>query len=281
MITTDLTGNIGDHITRYLLCRTVAKKNNYSWSINKKTSHDYYNGMEQMDFFNIDYGIPNDIAYGQLPNGTVNIWEEKCEHYNTHDYYSYQPDIFYVDDNTKLIIKCAHNARYYNRNQVIKWLKIKDNKVKDYKKILSNYDIDLEDKNLCVLNCRGGEYRGVPSLFLEMDYWQNAVRNMLKKNPLMKFIVITDDTQYFRKIFNFPVYHFSIGCDYYTVNNAKNLIISNSAFGIFSSWTNVHSPYIIAPKYWARHNVSNGYWSNSDMRTFGWNFMDREGKLNG
>jgi len=281
MITADFTGNIGDHITRYLLCRAVAKKNNYHWSIDKKTSHDYYNGREQMDFLNIEYEKPNSSSYRQSPNGIVNSWKEKYQHFPTHDFHPFQPDIFNVPDNTKLTIRCGHDARYYNRKDAVEWLQIKDKKLLEYKNIVLEKNIFLEDDNLCVLNCRGGEYRGVPSLFLEMDYWQNAVRNMLKKNPKMKFIVITEDPEYFKRVFNFPVFHFSIGCDYYVVNNAKNLIISNSAFGIFSSWTNVHSPYIIAPKYWARHNISDGYWANSDMRTFGWNFMDREGKLNG
>ena len=280
MITTDLTGNIGDHITRYLLCRTVAEKNNYKWSINRKTSHDYYNGMEQMNFFNIDYGIPNDTPYGQLPEGITNIWEEKVEHYDTYNYVPYQPDVFDVLDNTKLVINCAHDANYYDRDKVIQWLKIKDENIEEYEAILSNNNIDLKDENLCILNCRGGEYRGVPSLFLAMEYWRNATFNMIKKNPKMKFIVVTEDPNYFKKVFDCPVYHFSIGCDYYIVNNAKNLIISNSAFGIFSSWTNLNNPYVIAPKYWARHNVSDGYYASSDIWTFGWNFLDRDGKLN-
>ena len=31
MICTDLTGNIGDHLTRYAICRSVAEKNGYKW----------------------------------------------------------------------------------------------------------------------------------------------------------------------------------------------------------------------------------------------------------
>ena len=281
MITTDLTGNIGDHITRYLLCRTVAERNNYEWGINKETSHDYHNGAQQMYFFNIDYGLLNDTPYGQLPKGITNIWEEKVEHHGTYDYVPYQPDVFDVPDNTKLVIRCAHDANYYDRDKVIKWLKIKDEYIEKYKKVLSNYNIDLKDENLCVLNCRGGEYRGVSSLFLEENYWKNTIQNMLNKNSKMKFIVVTEDQEYFRKVFRCPVYHFDIGCDYYVINNAKNLIISNSAFGIFPSWTNPNNPYVIAPKYWARHNVSDGYWANSDMASFGWNFMDRNGNISG
>lgn len=281
MITIDLTGNIGDQITRYLLCRSVAEKNGYEWGINKRTSHDYYNGAEQMSFFDIDYGLSNNTSYGELPPGITNIWTEKHNHYNTHDYHSYQPDIFDIEDNTKLVVRCGHDARYYNQNRVKEWLKIKEHLQLQYHYKLLAHGIDLEDDDTCVINCRGGEYRTVPSLFLEKSYWDNAISHMLDRNPSMKFVVITEDSTYFKNIFACPVHHFSIGNDFYAVQHAKNLILSNSAFGIFSTWTNSNDPYVIAPKYWSRHNISDGYWGNSDMATFGWNFMDRDGVIDG
>jgi hypothetical protein len=78
-----------------------------------------------------------------------------------------------------------------------------------------------------------------------------------------------------------PVFHFGIGMDYYMISQAKNLILSNSSFAILPTWLNKNKPYVIAPRYWARHNVSTGYWANSDMWTFGWNYMDKDGELYG
>ena len=37
--------------------------------------------------------------------------------------------------------------------------------------------------------------------------------------------------------------------------------------------------YIIAPKYWARHNVSNGYWCTGQNIYTDWHYQDRSGKL--
>ncbi len=50
-------------------------------------------------------------------------------------------------------------------------------------------------------------------------------------------------------------------------------------FAIFPAWLNPNNPYVIAPKYWARHNVSTGYWANSSVDTFGFRFLDRNGVL--
>jgi hypothetical protein len=75
------------------------------------------------------------------------------------------------------------------------------------------------------------------------------------------------------------IYHFDVGKDYSIVKNAKWLILSNSSFGIFPAWTSETAKMIIAPKYWARHNVSNGYWSCGYNLYRDWFYMDREGIL--
>ncbi len=42
---------------------------------------------------------------------------------------------------------------------------------------------------------------------------------------------------------------------------------------------NDNAKVIIAPKYWARHNVSDGYWSTGDAYTRPFLYMDRDGKV--
>jgi hypothetical protein len=286
MLTTDLTGNFNDHCVRYALCRTIAEHNGYQWSINPTPSHDYYNGQEQMYFFPIDYGVqPNNTPYGQLPDWVTGIWEEKREtYYHTDrcDYHPFQPDIFDVPDNTKLIIYSGQNAGYYNKSKVREWFKIKEEYRLDSERTLSANGIDLDDNNTCVINVRGGEYIGIPSLFLRRQYWEDALYYMLSINPNMRFIVITEDPNYFKSYFPYPVYHFNIHTDYYAINNAKHLILSNSGFGIFPSWLNSNAINIVAPRWWARHNTSEGKWVSSDVWTFGegkWKFLDRDGRL--
>ena len=67
--------------------------------------------------------------------------------------------------------------------------------------------------------------------------------------------------------------------DYRSLNNAKYLILSNSSFAWFPAWLNANLKYCIAPKYWARHNVSDGYWACGYNITKGWMYQDRESKL--
>ena len=269
-------------MVRYALARSVAERNNYEWSINKIPSHDYFHGVEQMHFFNLDYGVENSVPYGKMPEGTTSVWSEKyIEYDNGVTFYPYQPDVFDVQDNTYLRIHCAHDARYFDRNKIMKWFEIDARSKEASKSMLSTYDMDLDDDNLCIINCRGGEYKGIGNLFIGTSYYVEAIHRMADLNSDMRFVVITDDPEYFKTVFNFPVYHFGISTDYYAINNAKHLILSNSGFAIFPTWTNENVKNVIAPMYWARHNI--GVFANSHVWTFGkeasWNFIDKQKRL--
>ena len=56
MITTNLTGNLGNHMWQYSVCRIISEKLNYKWGINSSPTHDYFNGQNVfIDYSNINY----------------------------------------------------------------------------------------------------------------------------------------------------------------------------------------------------------------------------------
>jgi hypothetical protein len=131
-----------------------------------------------------------------------------------------------------------------------------------------------------VINFRGGEYKNVMNLIPNKKYWTDSINQMLTINPNMKFIIVSDDPNYAKGfVGNFPCYHFDIGFDFYLVNNSKYLIIANSSFSWWAAWLNTKSKLTIAPIYWAKHNVSNGYWSLGDSYSKFFSYMNREGDL--
>jgi hypothetical protein len=290
MITCDLTGNVGNHQFFYAFTRVVAETLGYKFGFNPIPSHDYFNGQEQMAFMEIDYGIKHNAKYGEMPDGIKNVWREKYENIpnsNGASFHPYQPEVFEVEDNTKLILRCVQDARYFEnkKNEMRDWFRIRPEKEKEFESVLNSYNINL-DGNLVVLNIRGGEYKGISSLILQKKYWQDAINIMKKRNSKYKFLAVTDDVTYTNILLDhkIPVIHNSIGCDYYVINKAKNLIISNSSFAILPTWLNENHPNVIAPKYWARHNISDGYWASSNVWTFGlddeWCFLGRDGVCN-
>jgi hypothetical protein len=285
MITSNMTGNLGNHMFIYALTRTVAEHNGYEWGFNPSTEFDYHQGKPQMDFMEIDYGKTHSYKYNETPPWIDHEWREEYNHFklahDTYDFHPYQKDVFDIEDNTKLFIRCAQDARYYDKEKVKQWFKVKEENKGIYKAQLREFGIDIESNDVCIINIRGGEYKGIANLILRKDYWQDSIQIMKERNPKMRFLCISDDVGYANQILDFkvPVTHLSIGGDYYVINKAKNLILSNSSFAIFPTWLNENNPFVIAPRYWARHNTDVRQWVSSDIWTFGWNFLDKDGIL--
>jgi hypothetical protein len=92
-----------------------------------------------------------------------------------------------------------HLVVYFNQKTIIdrksdiyKWFEIKEESSKLYNEKLIEIGVVLDD-NLCVINFRGGEYRGIPNVLLEREYWKDSINYMLSINRNMKFLLITDD----------------------------------------------------------------------------------------
>jgi len=283
MITTNLTGNLGNHMWQYAVCRTIAEKLGYEWGINPSPSHDYFNGQSQMTFMNVDFG--------KTVEGILHEYHEPWKtitHVDEVNVTTLNESLYRIQDNTILLgDKGAKGGIYQSEDYIVdrkedikKWFEIKSESKQTYDSLLSDMGITLDD-SLCVINFRGGEYRNIPNVLLRREYWRDAINHMLSINPHMRFLLITDDIQCANSFMPFPIQaiHVDVGFDYYVVNQAKWLIISNSTFGWWAAWLNEKVKKIIAPKYWARHNVSDGYWATGDAYTRCFTYMDREGGL--
>ena len=76
-----------------------------------------------------------------------------------------------------------------------------------------------------------------------------------------------------------PCHHFDVGKDYAVIKNAKHVILSNSTFAFFPVFTSDTIENIVAPKYWARHEQSDGYWATEQNLYKDWMWQDRDGNL--
>lgn len=183
-----------------------------------------------------------------------------------------------TDDNLK---KVADNTLIYGNMQSEDYFGKYREEIKKWFHVKPEYDsYEYSRDNLCIINMRGGEYTDEPSLYLDRSYFLKAMKNMRKIRPDMEFMVVTEDEEAARKVLpEIESHHFDMGRDYVTVKNAKYLILSNSSFAILPAMTSDTVEYIIAPKYWARHNVSDGFWSSEQNIYSFFNYMDRKGRM--
>ena len=226
-------------------------------------------------FMNLYLGEPVD------DNKIINYYKEKeirlitnTSHHDSTigcDVRTFDEGLINVPDNCKIDgIMQSEDYFYHRKKEIKEWLKVKPEH--------DCYDFTSDD--ICIINFR--DYRGNNELYLTKYYWYNAIMHMLRINPNMQFLVITESPEAAREMLpelSDNIYHFDVGKDYSIIKNAKYLILSNSSFAIFPAWTSETARMIIAPKFWARHNVSNGYWSCSYNLYRDWFYMDDRGIL--
>ena len=268
---------------QYAVCRVIAERLGYEWGINPSPSHDYFGGQSQMTFMDVDFGKP--VEYIRIEFHET--WKT-LKHVDDVNITMLNDSLYEIKDNTIMLGANGAKGGIYQsedyllsrKKDVIEWFKIKEDYKTIYEKKLEEIGVVL-DENLCVINFRGGEYRGIPNVLLRKEYWRDSINHILSINPNMKFLLVTDDVPCANSFMPFPIQaiHVDVGFDFYAVNQAKWLIISNSTFGWWAAWLNTKANKIIAPRYWARHNVSDGYWATGDAYTSCFTYMDRDGNL--
>lgn len=265
---------LGNQLWCYVTTRVIAKDKGYDFGIKSPEK------FKCNDFLSLDFGkqvVGGDGPEGgppkTLPDGIKYYYNERKI---THPIY--ECDIRMHDKDLVNILDCTkidgimQDEQYiiHRKDEIKEWLKVKEDH--------EFYDFSSDD--ICIINFRGGEYSVVKDFFLPKEYWTNAINNMLKINEHFKFIVITDDVVRAKEFFpNFDVFHFSISKDYAIIKNAHYLILSNSTFAWFPAWLSENLKFCIAPKYWGRYNISDGFWSCGYNITKGWLYQSKDGRL--
>ncbi|MDR2546869.1 MAG: glycosyl transferase [Lachnospiraceae bacterium] len=176
-----------------------------------------------------------------------------------------------VEDNT-LIYGNMQDESYFDSyyDELKKWLVVKE-----------EYDTyEFSKENLCILHFRGGDYFEQAEFTLKRSYWLQGMRFMKKINPDMEFMLVTNDPVSARKILpEIPAYNFDIAKDFAIIKNAHYLLLSNSSFACMPAFLSNTIKYILAPKYWGRYNVSDGYWCGEQNIYRDFHYMDRRGRI--
>lgn len=264
---------LGNQLHCYVTTRVVALDKGCEFGI--MNPHKF----KCLDFMNLDFG--NKVTNGSgpeggpptsLPDGIQYYFRERdVRHPNNSYIRNDDPELENIKDNTKIDGLFQSEDRIIHRKDEIKqWLKIKPEK--------ECYHFSSDD--ICVINFRGGDRLGDHEFFLDFQYWVNAINRMMVINPRFKFVVITDDVNAARIYFpTFDVYHYDIGTDFSIIKNAKFLILSNSSFPYFATLCSETIKFIIAPKYWGRYNISDGYWSCGYNIFRNHHYIDRDNKI--
>ncbi len=269
---------LGNQLFFYVTTRSIAEDKGCEFGfINPGQIGNVFHSKRGMYFMDIDMGkeiLPEEKSNYKIYNEQDDrLFMGNSKHDMANGCYisGADPGIMEVTDNT-LIYGNMQDESYFekHRDQIRDWLHVKE----EYE----SFEYTADD--LCIINIRGGEYTDHPELYLDRKYFLNAIRNMKKINPEMRFMVVTEDEEAAKKVLpEYECHHFDMGKDYVTLKNARYLILSNSSFSIMPVLSSTELKYAIAPKYWARHNISDGFWSSEQNIYSFLHYQDKNGRI--
>lgn len=235
---------LGDQLFSYIATRVRAADLGVDYGFVGK---EFFKGTS---FMNLDWGkdLVLDYAVNET-TGAVDIlssnFKERVKHFVLNKPY-YDPEFNFIPDGSIIDGYGAQDIRYFEHrlDEVREWLRVEP----------------IDTESLCIINFRGGEYKGVSELYLPEQYWDEAIKIIVKKigySPV-SFQVHTDDSDEAKRVFPQSEPIRDIALNWRSIRYAKHLIISNSAFAILPALLNENVKEVIAPKYWAGRNV--GEW---------------------
>lgn len=234
---------LGNQLFRYVMTRTIAADLGVPFGFQGRENFKGY------DFMTLDFGMTPAWLKHQFQ-------ELRKDNENGVDIRGVDPAVKQIQDHT--LIDGEFQAEVYwehRRFEIDLWLAVEPMNM---------------PPELCIINFRGGEYKGVEDLYLPQSYWDRAISEM-KAKGVTRFIVCTDDVEEATKFFpHFEVTH-DMGRDWRMIRYAKHLILSNSSFAILPAWLNQKAD-IIAPKWWARHNK--GFWALPQNEYKNWSYIE-------
>lgn len=269
---------LGNQLFCYVTTRCIAMRNNCDYSIlGAETLANNIHSRCGLYFMDLAFGVPaekEDFKY---------VYHEKEDRlYAANSTHDIEHGAYITGTDTTLLNMKETVLAYGNMQSEDYYLPYKE-EIKKWLKVKPEYDCyEYSQDDLCIIHLRCTDYMDSPELFLEKKYWIHGMKNMRKINPKMRFMIITNDVKEAEKLIpGVKAYNFDLAKDYSIIKNAKYLLLANSSFTYFPAFTSTTVEKIIAPKYWARHNVSDGYWASEQNIYEGWTYQDRKGRLFG
>ena len=104
--------------------------------------------------------------------------------------------------------------------------------------------------------------------------------HMSSAQSVKNYVIVTEDPVYARQLFpKVEILEQDMQHGFIALMKAKKDVDSNSCLAYFPLRFNNKEPYVIAPKYWAWHNVSDGYWACRSNIYSGYMYMDWAGVI--
>ncbi len=271
MISTDfLAGQgLGNQLWVYAACRGIATNLQLPYMIG---GLEHFKGK---NFLEIDAGSSDvQVAHNKTASDSSNkklqerLFYDPCLKYFASDYDS---RVERLGANTHLEGLFQSEKYFYGRESELgQWIRLSE----------EMNEKSLQYAGICVVNIRGGEYKRHKNLILPKSYWASAIKNIRQSKGFDKFLIVTDDRAYARKLLpDYPILEGGIAECFAALYGAGCLIVSNSSFSYFPIKMRLDKPHVIAPYLWSRPSNFLLRWAAPANFYKDWHWQDVEGNI--
>ncbi len=269
---------LGNQLFFYIVTRSLDMDRGVDYGfVNQGQIGNVYHSKKGMYFMDIDMG--KEIFRYEMKN--FKIYHEQDDRLYMGNSKHDMANGCYISGADKGLMSVEDNTIVYGNMQDQSYFEKYRDQIRDWLKVRPEFESnEYTADDLCIISFRGGEYTDHPELYLDRQYYLNAIKNMKKINKDMRFMVVTEDEESAKKVLpEFECHHFDMAKDYVTLKNARYLIMCNTSFALMPVMSSTELKYAIAPKYWARHNISDGFWSSEQNIYSFLTYQDRKGNL--
>jgi hypothetical protein len=273
LVTSKITGGLGNQMFQYAIAKSIARRNNDNFTLDisfypKQTLRKY-----ELSLFNIEDYVPKseNIIYKVVRRFGVSL----------HNYYV-ERNISEYDDNVFKYKKNIFLEGYWQNENYFK--DIRSEIIKDFTRIsaLENeskiYLEKIKNINSASIHVRRGDYINDSQVnkqhgICDLEYYKNATEYLNKKFDDLTYVIFSDDMDWCKENFNFLVNKIFVDGtksaidDLELMKNCKHNIIANSTFSWWGAWLNQNEEkIIIAPKQWFEKKE----WENKNIACENW-----------
>jgi hypothetical protein len=281
---------LGNQLWVYVVLRSLASRRGLSYGVQQPEK------FKGRDIFEIDFG--ESVIGGEGPEGgPPTKLPEHIDYYINESRFFEKKTALDVTSVDTGLMNILDKTKFDGNLQSLKYLTGFEHQICNWLKLrpvqISNNELGSD---VCVVHVRGGDYLNTFA-FLPRKFYEDAMRTIKNISPNVKFVAVTDDLKYCKKILpNIPIvgstplnkidkfrakHHMggNIAKDFAILNSAKFVILSASTFSFWAVYLNTNKQFVIAPKYWFAFSKSDGWWSTPDCIVHSWQYLDRRGNL--
>lgn len=258
MIVVKFQGRLGNQIFQYVFAMSISKKLRTCFLIDCLPDSTFFKYFESKSISRFKF--INDFLlklFGKI-----------------HKIKIHQKGVDYVNEVQKQFVNAAYYDGFFQsefffeniKNTVRQRLIIR----KEYRAIfMKKYGQLFNNNKIIAIHCRLGDYLnwgsdelGGENLTLPKYYYINSLKK-IDQIENYKIIIVTDDIESIKDKFDFIQNKIIISdeeiVDFQILQNAHQLIVSNSSFSWWGAYLNNKSATVYAPEYWLGFKVKNEY----------------------